>query len=93
MMVERYSASSEYLPTRLYTSPSERGRGRGEVLIEMEDDQIRKQPECGERQNIAVNMMIIISILVDIYYYMFIIIGGSGDFSPFHSVSMSVHGE
>lgn len=62
-MVDGYSSSSEYLPTRSCTSPSE----QGEVFIGMEDGQTLKQPECGERQNIAVHMMIIISILVDIY--------------------------
>lgn len=62
-MHKRWLTDILYSPTRSYTSPSE----QGEVLTEMEDDQIFKQPECEERQNIAVNMMIIISILVDIY--------------------------
>lgn len=92
-MVVRYSPSSEYLPTRSYTFPSE-GGGGGEVLIEMEDGQIVKQPECGERQNIAVNMMIIISILVDIYLLGVYYYWWEWGFLPISLyVSMSLHKE
>lgn len=60
----------------------------------MEDDQIHKQPEYGERQNIAVNMMIIISILVDIYLLHVYYYRWKWGLLPISLyVSMSVHGE